>query len=363
MTVAEAPPRPRLNDLANPALDDGWFKLAYELLPVLLLGGFRVEASIVLCEVLAQTYGRGKLATARLDPAKIAARSGRKRPNIWRGIRELTAANVIERLDDGTYKFHKDYAVWRSGEEPLIDTTLTAYCASYPLLAKSYERCAAPNLTVSQADTPSEESDGSSVSQADTQTVSTVDTRTVSQDDTRGGPPLTLPPDSAGDLEIGRVSLNGTEQASERIVSTDEKLPRKWEGIPEADLAELRHARTFALEELSDRGGAAIARYMEQYPRPVPGMPLWWWMEAFMCYSLRDTPMARPAAYVAGILKGFLDQPPTRSTAPPANGEAPAPPRPRKPNSGERFVAGVPAMLAKLDAEGFDWTTGKTREK
>lgn len=315
--------------MANPRLEDGWFKIAYELLPVLLLGGFRAEASIVLCEVLAQTYGRGKLATARLDPAKIAARSGRKRPNIWRGIRELTEANVIERLPDGTFKFHKDYAVWRRDKQPVIDGTLATYCASFPLLAKSYEKGAPESSTVSDVDTPSVESDGSCVSNVDTQRVSDGDTQRVSNVDTLGGPPLTIPPESEGELEIGRTSAPTGDGPSNGIVSPPESLPPKWRGLPEAYVAEMAEAREFALTELKERRGAAYAAYMEEFPKPVKGMDGWWWMSAMHQVAVHDDtvePIKFPRGFLLTILKGYCLKEPTRMVAPPpsANGEAPA---------------------------------------
>jgi hypothetical protein len=130
---------PRRTVVAKPDTDDGWFKLAYELLPPLMMCCQRVEAAIVLCEVLAQTYGRGKRKTAKIEPVKIAARTGRKREYIWKGIRELTANGIIEKADDGTYRFQKDYEKWVRNQEPLIERPLSQYFASFPLIAKSYE--------------------------------------------------------------------------------------------------------------------------------------------------------------------------------------------------------------------------------
>lgn len=125
--------------MAKPDLDDGWFKVAYELLPPLMMCCQRVEASIVLCEVLAQTYGRGKRETAKLEPVKIAARTGRKREYIWKGIRELTANGVIEKMGDGTYRFEKDYEKWGTDEKRLVEAPLARYFAAFPYIAKVYD--------------------------------------------------------------------------------------------------------------------------------------------------------------------------------------------------------------------------------
>jgi hypothetical protein len=179
--------------VAKPDLEDGYFKFAYELLPALLLAGFRKEASLVLCEVLAQTYGRGKRRSAVVEPAKIAARAGRQRSNVWRGLKELTDAHILVRQPDGTYKFVKDYAKWRTDKGKMIDTVGQAYCAAYPTLAKRYEPDTGGESRVSQVDTPSAEANGLSVSQVDTQSVSQVDTQSVSQVDTVSGSPPAPP--------------------------------------------------------------------------------------------------------------------------------------------------------------------------
>jgi hypothetical protein len=149
-------PPPEVRAVAKPDLEDGYFKFAYELLPALLLGQFRKEASIVLCEVLAQTYGRGKRRSAVVEPARISARCGCRRENVWRGLKQLTDANVLVRQDDGTYRFVKDYAKWRTDRGILMDTVGQAYCAAYPVLAKSYEPDRGGDPAVSTVDTVSD---------------------------------------------------------------------------------------------------------------------------------------------------------------------------------------------------------------
>lgn len=147
----------------------------------------------MLCEVLAQTYGKGKLARANLDVPVIAERSGRQRQNVWRGVRELRDAGVIELQQDGSYLFRKNYAKWRNDKGTLVDSRLQKYCAGYPLLAKSFEPQNDPESGESTVDSPSTVPYEPRESTYDSQTESTVDSRRESQVDSVSGIPPTPP--------------------------------------------------------------------------------------------------------------------------------------------------------------------------
>jgi hypothetical protein len=264
-------PPPEVRAVAKPDLEDGYFKFAYELLPALLLGQFRKEASIVLCEVLAQTYGRGKRRSAVVEPARIAARCGCRRENVWRGLKQLTDANVLVRQDDGTYRFVKDYAKWRTDRGILMDTVGQAYCAAYPVLAKSYEPDRGGDPAVSTVDTASTNADDSTVSTVDTVSVSTVDTVSVSTVDTVSDSPLCTP---LVGVRIGELEKGVVVDAGEDGRIAEIELIRPF--MPDRD--EVMRVCTWAegLAGANEQIPSKVKQHATSYPLP-------WIEDAVLC--------------------------------------------------------------------------------
>ena len=100
--------------MAKPDTDDGWIKLADELLAALMIADFRKREMVVLHEVFEQIFGHAKQADARIDPADIAERSGIARSSVWCAIGELCASGVMVHLEGYRYRFLKDYENWTS---------------------------------------------------------------------------------------------------------------------------------------------------------------------------------------------------------------------------------------------------------
>lgn len=98
--------------MAKPDTDDGWLKYAHELDAALAVADFTKGQRIVLREVFAQIFGPAKLKTAKVSPTLLGAAVGMDRHNISRAIKDLLDGNVVRRLDDGRFKFNKDYERW-----------------------------------------------------------------------------------------------------------------------------------------------------------------------------------------------------------------------------------------------------------
>ncbi len=141
------PPRSVLGGLlmARPDTDDGWLKYAHELDAALAVAPFGKAARIVLREVFAQVFGPAKRKSATLSAAEISALVGIARTNVVRGVTELVDSNLLQRLDDGTYRFNKDYQTWvRAGRKqceagsPLLSPAEVSFCVSAPARALSF---------------------------------------------------------------------------------------------------------------------------------------------------------------------------------------------------------------------------------
>jgi hypothetical protein len=114
-----------------------------------------------------------------------------------------------------------------------------------------------------------------------------------------------------------RARGEGRESKERVPPPSPEPLPPKWRGLPDDYIHELRRARDFALSSLKDKGGAAIAKYIEDQPRPVDGMPGWWWTVALGRMAAR-TAKVDPTTYLYGMFEGFCTEKPKQPKAPPA---------------------------------------------
>jgi hypothetical protein len=278
MTDSEDEQRAGRDAVAKPDTDDGWFKVAYELLPPLMMCCQRMEASIVLSEVLAQVYGMEKRKAAKLKPAAIAERSGLARPNIWRGIKELTDKGILVRQGDGLFRFEKDYEKWRTADGPLVPPAMAGYFRKYLRIAKGQEPGNEAGASVSRVDTISEEPNGLSVSKGDTPpgdaSVSKGDTPSVSRVDTVRV--------SKGDTLS--VALPNRELETERVVVVDEGEPSDSRPLSESE------------PDNATRRPVPASRS----PRGPDGKPLLWSMAPFS----HDTAEVERTADLCGKLAG-----------------------------------------------------------
>lgn len=133
--------------MAKPDCDDGFFKLAYELVAGLAdtpaLVGLR---SVALFEVWAQQYGWAKREWAVISPTEIAERRGLKNPkHVIRALTELVNFKVLEKDDEGRYRFVKDYERYDFRETKEERRARLSYAAHAPVLVKSYRLGKSPN--------------------------------------------------------------------------------------------------------------------------------------------------------------------------------------------------------------------------
>jgi hypothetical protein len=131
--------------MAKPDLDDGWIPYAHELDAALAVADFTKGARIVLKEVFAQLFGPAKAKTANVSPAALAKAVGMRREFIAMGVKELTESKAIERLEDGTFRFNKNYETWlatdtrrRANGTFRLTPEEAAYCRFSPAIAMAY---------------------------------------------------------------------------------------------------------------------------------------------------------------------------------------------------------------------------------
>lgn len=145
---------------AKPDLDDGWLPYAHELDAALAVADFTKGARIVLREVFAQIFGPAKLKTARVVATDVAARSGFKRPNVSRAIKELTDSRVLTLESDGAFRFNKDYESWLMADgrntpddTPRLTPEEASYCRHATATALAYKNGFGAQKCI-QRDTP-----------------------------------------------------------------------------------------------------------------------------------------------------------------------------------------------------------------
>lgn len=239
----------------KPDLDEGWFKIANGMLPMLLAARFRIDAVVVLSEALAQLYGKAKRPYAVLDIPGLSARWGLQRSNAWRGLADLKRSGVLAEVAGVATNV-------RFSKQALLDNlppNIRQGVANYSMLAKSYDRLEEPDSTVSTVDTPSKPADGLTVSTVDTVRVSTVDTLTVSTVDTV----LEAPYRNAPGIEL----IQDRERQRKTLVLVDAGVEREpdHESQPESNQRNriVAHAESLApLEGASSK----IDGWLNAYP-------------------------------------------------------------------------------------------------
>jgi phage replication O-like protein O len=101
--------------MASPQIENGYTKIANELLEALARIRISGEANQILLVILRKTYGFNKTEDA-ISLSQFHLFTGIKKPSITRAIRKLEELNIINRKANGAikiYQLNKDYSTWR----------------------------------------------------------------------------------------------------------------------------------------------------------------------------------------------------------------------------------------------------------
>lgn len=102
-------------DTASPQLENGYTRIANELLEALIKIRIPGEAMQILLKVFRQTYGYNKKEDD-ISLSQFCLATGLKKPNCVRAINKAIALNLIIKKDNGSiarYRFNKDYSTWK----------------------------------------------------------------------------------------------------------------------------------------------------------------------------------------------------------------------------------------------------------
>ena len=97
--------------MANPQLEDGYTKIANELLEALSRSNLSPYESRVLWFVIRQTYG-WKKKTDLISLSQIVKGTGIEKGNTSRALKSLILRQIVVRLDNKQLGFNKDYDSW-----------------------------------------------------------------------------------------------------------------------------------------------------------------------------------------------------------------------------------------------------------
>jgi len=97
--------------MASPQLENGYTKVANEILEALVKINLSPYQSRVLWFIIRKTYGWHKK-TDWISLSQIAEGTGIAKPNVCRTIKWLTIKNLIIRPDSRHVGFQKDYTKW-----------------------------------------------------------------------------------------------------------------------------------------------------------------------------------------------------------------------------------------------------------
>lgn len=97
--------------MANPQLEDGYTRIANEILDALVKINLSPYESRVLWFIIRKTYGWHKK-TDWISLSQITMGTGIAKPNVCRTIKSLTSRNLIIRPDSRHVGFQKDYTKW-----------------------------------------------------------------------------------------------------------------------------------------------------------------------------------------------------------------------------------------------------------
>ena len=103
-----------MTEMASPQTEDGYTRIANELLQALAfvnISGAEMQAFLV---VLRKTYGFNKKEDA-ISLSQFCLATGMKKPNVCRALSKLIKKNMIIRIDNKPptrYRIQKDYTKW-----------------------------------------------------------------------------------------------------------------------------------------------------------------------------------------------------------------------------------------------------------
>jgi phage replication O-like protein O len=111
--------------VANPQCEDGYTKIANEIMEALARIRISGEARQVLDVIFRKIYGFHKLEDA-IALSQFVSKTGLKRPTICKAIRKLLFMNLITKKDNGfitTYRIQKDYSLWNPLPKKIMTIT------------------------------------------------------------------------------------------------------------------------------------------------------------------------------------------------------------------------------------------------
>nr|MBC8360911.1 replication protein [Candidatus Desulfatibia profunda] len=101
--------------MASPQLENGYTKIANEIMDALIAYRLPGEQRQVLDFILRKTYGYNKIWDS-ISNSQFVKATGLKKPNVCRAINELIAKRIVIKIDNKaipTYRFNKDYRLWQ----------------------------------------------------------------------------------------------------------------------------------------------------------------------------------------------------------------------------------------------------------
>ncbi len=101
--------------MASPQIEDGYTKIADELLEALARTRIPGEAMQILLTIFRKTYGFNKKSDA-ISLSQFHLATGIHKPNICRSLNQLIAINMIikkENVATTEYRINKDYSLWK----------------------------------------------------------------------------------------------------------------------------------------------------------------------------------------------------------------------------------------------------------
>lgn len=101
--------------MANPQLENGYVKIATEIMEAFARYRIPGEARQVLDFILRKTYGWNKKED-EISLAQFIVGTGLKKPTVCRSIHKLIHLNLIIKKDNGKkviYRFNKDFSTWK----------------------------------------------------------------------------------------------------------------------------------------------------------------------------------------------------------------------------------------------------------
>lgn len=107
--------------MASPQLQNGFARIANELLEQFLVRDFSKRELVVLLYVVRHTYGFSRKAFA-LDPKEAAAATGLDAENLRKSIKALLASGVLVASEDGV-GLQKDHDLWQAEGRSPVKTT------------------------------------------------------------------------------------------------------------------------------------------------------------------------------------------------------------------------------------------------